>query len=326
MTFSSIQSSKPSNNLSSRFGEIPEVYYPISRFYQEKFGEKVYKVSVSVSETCPNRQGKNGMTTCIFCDEWGSAAYHLERELDLSDQIQKNKEKIKLRYKSNKFLVYFQSYTNTFVKTESLRKRFDTALSFEDVVGFVVGTRPDCLPLGVIRLLEEYSQKSYVQIELGAQSFDDAQLEYMKRGHDSQSTLKAVEKLSTIDDVDIGIHLIFGWPNETVDDVIKTAHQINGLPVSTVKLHNLHVLKNTVLHEHYLKGQFTPLSLEQYTDMVSAFLSHLRPDIAVHRLAAVANRREELIAPNWTMEKMRPTQFIKNHMRANGYFQGMHWG
>jgi len=307
--------------------EIPEHFgehrhYPISRFYKQRMGEKIYKVSVSISEKCPNRSNDDDSRVCIFCDEWGSAAYHLERDKSLIEQIKVNQEKIRKRYRANKFLVYFQSYTNTFDKAVTLEHRFNSALEQKDIVGLVLGTRPDCLPSRLIKVLKNLEQKTFIQVELGVQSFDDQQLRFLSRGHTAQCSVDAVKKLHEQTGVDIGIHLMFGLPGETDMQLIKTAEQINRLPINNVKLHNLHVLKNTPLEKLYRKGEFSPTELEEYSRRVILFLRHLSPEIAIQRLTAVASRWDELVAPIWTREKRRPAQLIENLMKEQNVFQG----
>lgn len=297
-------------------------YFPISQFYKNRFGEKVYKISVSIAETCPNRQPNSRMPLCIFCDEWGSAAYHLERDKSLREQIIVNRDKISKRYRAKKFLVYFQSYTNTFDRVSELEQRFDIALSEDDIEGIVLGTRPDCLPSRILPLLKKTHESHFVMVELGLQSFFDHHLTFLQRGHDVQCGYEAIKKLHEQTGVNIGIHLMFGLPNETDEEIIQTAQILNDLPISNVKLHNLHVLINTPLAEMYQQGQFQPVELQVYIDKVILFLQHLSPSIAVQRLAAVASRWDELIAPQWTKEKMRPTQMIADQMLARSVFQG----
>ncbi|MCG8426700.1 MAG: TIGR01212 family radical SAM protein [Chromatiales bacterium] len=297
-------------------------YFPISAYYRRLFGEKVYKVSVSIAESCPNRQPNGKLLPCVFCDEWGSAAYHLERDRDLVEQIQINRDKIARRYRSKKFLVYFQSYTNTFDRVERLSERFDIALAQEGICGLVVGTRPDCLPARVMPLLRETHERSYVMVELGVQSFFDPHLLFLQRGHDAQRSLTAVERLHQEAGVDIGVHLIFGLPGETDAQIVETAEIINSLPVSNVKLHNLHVLKNTPLETLYQRGEFKPLELDEYSRRVVLFLQHLSPEVAVQRLAAVASRWDELVAPEWTREKLRPSNMIEQRLHNSGFCQG----
>ena len=297
-------------------------YYPISQFYKDYFGEKVYKVSVSIAESCPSRQPNSRMPHCIFCDEWGSAAYPLERDKSLQEQIRINRDRIAKRYKAKQFLIYFQSYTNTFERVSELQHRFDIALAEDKVSGIVLGTRPDCLPSKVLPLLKQTHERYYVMVELGLQSFFDHHLEFLQRGHNVQSGYEAISKLSQQTGVDIGIHLMFGLPNETEDEIIQTAEILNTLPISNVKLHNLHVLTHTPLATMYKNGQFEPIELEAYIDKVILFLQHLSPNIAVQRLAAVASRWDELIAPQWTKEKMRPTQMIEDRLLALETYQG----
>ena len=300
-------------------------YYPISQYYRERFGEKVYKVSVSIAESCPNRTSNGKLLPCVFCDEWGSAAYHLERDKDLESQIRVNRDKIARRYRANKFLVYFQSYTNTFDRVTQLKERFEIALSQEGVCGLVVGTRPDCLPARVMPLLRETHEQRYVMVELGVQSFFDPHLLFLQRGHDAACSLKAIERLHQETGVDIGVHLIFGIPGETDEQIVETARIINNLPISNVKLHNLHVLNNTPLETLYNMGEFQPLELDEYARRVMLFLQYLAPHIAVQRLAAVASRWDELVAPEWTREKLRPSNLIEQQMRMNNAWQGQYF-
>lgn len=297
-------------------------YHPISDHYKRMFGTKVYKLPVSVVDNCPNRMGLKGMQTCSFCDVWGSAARSESAEMTLSHQIEKYHEQLSHTYKAHKFLVYFQAYTNTFTKVSKLRENFDLALSYPFVVGFVLGTRPDCLSPAVLELWQEYSNKASVCIELGVQSFFDDDLEFMRRGHSAQDSLKAIDKITSATSVDLGIHLIFGSPAETDARIIETAKRCNDLPITNVKLHNLHVLKNTTLETWFQDGTFRPIEREDYTRRVQLFIEHLHPRIALHRLAAFASRWEELIAPAWTADKMGTHQFIIDTLRKNGSYQG----
>lgn len=297
-------------------------YHSIAEHYKRIFGEKVYKLPVTVVDDCPNRMGLKGMKTCSFCDVWGSAARTDSFEMDLRTQIEKYQKDIGQKYNSRQFLVYFQAYTNTFTKVPQLRSNFDTALSFPFVKGFVLGTRPDCLSKSVLDLWQEYYEKSFVGVELGVQSFFDHHLDFMRRGHSAQDSLKAIQKISESTAVDLGIHLIFGSPGETDQEIIQTARICNDLPITNIKLHNLHVLKNTELERLYHEKQFQPIERRQYTDKVMLFLSHLHPRFAIHRLAAFASRWEELIAPSWTSDKMGTHQFIIDELRHNKIYQG----
>lgn len=300
-------------------------YNTISQFYQERFGEKIYKIPVSIVDDCPNRRGLKGMQTCIFCDVWGSAARAESFTMDLRQQIEKFEKLIAQRYKARQFLVYFQAYTNSFAKISLLRQQFETALSFPFVRGLVVGTRPDCLSPLVLDLWQEFHDRSFVSVELGVQSFYDDQLAFLRRGHTRQQSLEAIDRIAKKTKVDLGIHLIFGQPGETTEQIIETAKLVNSLPISQVKLHNLHVLKNTPLEELYHRGQFRPIDRQTYADRVQVFLEHLSPKIYLHRLAAFASRWDELVAPAWTADKMGTHQFIVDHLRGQKTHQSRSW-
>jgi len=305
--------------------ELPLPYYPISRFYRERFQSKVHKISVAVAETCPNREGLRGMKTCNFCDQWGSAAYSKNLEKPLSQQIEEVREVVREKRKAEKFLIYFQAYTTTFSKVSKLREQFELALSYPDIVGIVVGTRPDCISHSFLETCNEMAKRTFMSVELGVQSFDNKTLEWMRRGHTGEDSVKAIYKIAqACPDVNLGVHLIFGNPNETEEMVIETARKINALPVHNVKLHHMHVLKNTALAEEYAAGGFTPMEKEQYFKHCMLFLQHLRGDIAVHRLAAFSSRWDELVAPAWTSFKMEMYQGMLSFMRERKAYQGQH--
>ncbi len=297
-------------------------YHPISLDYKTRFGGKVVKVPVSIAESCPNRDGLKGMKTCIFCDEHGSFAYADSQGDELKSQIELHRAKVTERFNAAKFLIYFQAYTTTFTSLQKLKAGFDLALSYEDTVGLVVGTRPDCLSEAVLRTWKEYSAKTFVGVEIGVQSFDDGQLEWMRRGHTGAQAIKGIERIAKESGVDVGIHLMFGWPTENDKQIIETAKLCNSLPISNVKLHNLHVLSKTPLADLYHAGEFQPIELDLYAHRVGLFLDHLDPRIAIHRLAALSNRWDELIAPEWVRHKMRSFQGMIDRINGEGRFQG----
>ncbi len=296
-------------------------YSTIAEHYSRLFGEKIYKIPVTVVDDCPNRRGLKGMQTCVFCDVWGSAANAEAMTMELRAQIEKYQALIAKKYKAKSFLIYFQAYTNTFTKVTALRRNFDIALSYDFTKGLVLGTRPDCLSKSVLELWQEYHEKSFVAVEMGVQSFDNEQLKFMRRGHTAEASLEALHKIADQTKVDLGIHLIFGSPGETDEQIVRTAEIVNTLPITNVKLHNLHVLKNTPLEEMYARGEFTPLDFETYARRVKIFLQHLSPHLALHRLAAYAPRWEELIAPSWTSDKMGTHQRLIDSLREHRAFQ-----
>lgn len=300
-------------------------YFPISLVYKRRFGGKVVKIPVSIADNCPNRAGLKGMKTCIFCDDHGSFAYPDSQGDELAKQIIQHREKVSRRFNASQFLVYFQAYTTTFTQLSRLKAGFDLALSHADVAGLVVGTRPDCLSKAVLDTWREYNQRTFVAVELGVQSFDDEQLIWMRRGHDARQSIAGIERIARETGVDVGIHLIFGWPTENDKQLIETARLCNELPITNVKLHNLHVLRGTPLADLHAAGEFEPLALDEYSRRVALFLSHLSPRIAVHRLAALSSSWDELVAPAWTRHKMKSYQAIMDYMNDHGVRQGLNF-
>ncbi len=303
-------------------------YNPISQHYKSVFGHKVYKVPVSIAETCPNREGLiDGMKVCNFCDVWGSAAYPEMQKDSLKDQIAKSRLRVSGRTNAKNFLIYFQAYTTTYSRVQELRVAFEEAILSEDVLGFVVGTRPDCISDALFDLLNEYAEKKYVAVEFGVQSFDEKQLVWMNRGHTAKRSIQAVKRIrEACPKINLGIHLMFGFPGETLEDIIHSARICNQLPIDNVKLHNLHVLKNTELEQEFVKGNFVPVEFEEYASWVTAFLQNLSPNIAVHRLSALSSRSEELIAPKWTSKKMEIYQKLITYLRDRHAYQGQNLG
>lgn len=306
-----------------RFGSENLPYNPISAYYKKLFEQKVFKVPVSISEDCPNRAGYKGMKTCIFCDEHGSFAYPKSQKEELRKQIELHRAKVAERFNSKKFVVYFQAYTSTFNQLQKIKDAFEVALSFPDTVGIVVGTRPDCLSDALLDLWHETSKKTFMSVEIGVQSFDNKQLEWMRRGHSAEQSIKGIQKIhKRCPQVDLGIHLMFGWPSETLQDVRQSAEICNQLPINNVKLHNLHVLKNTPLEAMFFKQEFTPVEFDEYCSLVGTYLAHLSPDIYLHRLIALASRWDELIAPEWTRYKMTNYQKMITYLNNNNIEQG----
>jgi radical SAM protein (TIGR01212 family) len=300
-------------------------YNPISLNYKKLFGEKVFKIPVTTAETCPNREGLRGMQTCNFCDVWGSSAYAEYQELTLTEQIEKGRARLKNRINVEKFLVYFQAYTTTFDRVHKMRENFVTAASYPDVLGMVVGTRPDCVSDSLFELWNEYQKTHYVAVEYGVQTFNENSLIWMRRGHTAKKSIETIQRTAkACPGISIGVHLIFGLPDERDDEIILAARLCNTLPIDNVKLHNLHVLKHTPLADDYAAGLFKPVELDEYTRRVMLFLDHLDQRISVHRLTAVSSRFDELIAPEWVKRRMDNYQFMLDKMKTTGAYQGRH--
>lgn len=301
---------------------LPPRYRTIGAAYRERFGCTVYKVSVTTAQTCPNREGLRGMSVCTFCDEWGSAAHAEQTGRPLAEQVAEVGGRIRERYGAQKLLVYFQAYTTTFERVTRLERLLREALALPGVAGIVVGTRPDCLPPTMVRLLGTLARDAYVSVELGVQTLDDGQLAWLSRGHTRADAERAIAAVKAQPGLDLCTHLMFGLPGETDAQLAETALTLSGWGVDGVKLHNLHVLRGTPLAELHARGEFEPVDLPDYARKVARFLEHLAPRVAVHRLSAVASRWDELIAPGWARHKMGPTEFIRAELARLDTWQG----
>jgi radical SAM protein (TIGR01212 family) len=313
-------------------------YLTYSESLIRKYGVKTYKITLSGGQTCPTRDGtfgpKKGWGGCSFCDVHGSASYfsNLRKELPVRLQMEAAAGAIQKRFKAERFVAYFQSYTTTHQEIEEFRHRYDEAVKFPGVVRLAVGTRPDCLPDEILELLATYLDRVDVQLELGVQSLNDTVLDWFDRGHDAAAAIAALERALTFSrecarrglpkELDVSAHLILGAPMETEADIIHTAREMNRLGVHGVKLHHLHVLKKTKLERRYAKGEFTFLSMEDYFQRAALFLRHLNPDIVIHRTHGLAPHPEELVGPEWSGMKIHPVEELKKKMTLLGWRQG----
>ncbi|AAR33699.1 TIGR01212 family radical SAM protein [Geobacter sulfurreducens] len=276
-------------------------YNAFSDELRRVFGCRVQRVSVDAGFTCPNRDGTTGLGGCIFCGGRGSGSFGIRPELGVADQLAHGMTYLSRRYGAEKFLAYFQSYSNTYAPVERLRLLYDEALSVPGVAGLIVGTRPDCLPPEVIDLLAEYARSTYFWLELGMQTSHDRTLALLNRGHDAASFQDAADRCRRRG-IRLCAHVILGLPGETDADMLETAMMLNGVGIDGVKLHHLHVMKDTPLEVMYRQGAVGCLGRDDYVGLVCDFLERLDPRIVVHRLVGDAPA-DHLVAPAWTLEK-----------------------
>jgi hypothetical protein len=305
-----------------------ERYYPYNRYLQQTFGGKTYKVVVASGLTCPTRDGTLAKGGCAFCDVRGSSSYFGKkgRGNEIQDQIRSRIPAIRERFGASHFLAYFQSYTNTYSDVEYLRTIYEAALSEPGISGICVGTRPDCLPDPVIELLEELSQKTYVSLELGVQSFENPSLEWLTRGHDRQCSIDALTQLKAkAPHVHVCVHLMFGSPTDSVNSSVEAARILNSFQVRGVKLHQLMILKNTELATRWSESPFPILSIENYTDRVIQFLENLSPSIYIERLYANATHNDECLAPDWSRNRWDTHNQIRDLFESRNCIQGSRW-
>jgi radical SAM protein (TIGR01212 family) len=306
-----------------------ETHYPYSRYLLETFGGRTYKVVVASGLTCPTRDGTIDKGGCAFCDVRGSSSYFGKqgRGADVKTQIAKRMPEIGRRFGAEKFLAYFQSYTNTYGDVEYLREIYNAALESPGISGLCVGTRPDCLPDEALELLEALAQKSYVSLELGVQSFEDASLDWLVRGHSAQCSIDALKRVrERAPSVHTCVHLMFGQPTDSPSAARDAALILNNLGVRGAKLHQLMVLENTKLAERYRQEPFKTLSIEEYADVVIDFVEHLKPEIYLERLSAKASHPDECLAPEWSKGHWEPQNRLREIMISRGVFQGKKLG
>lgn len=297
----------------------PKRYNPFSEELKRQFGYRVHRISVDAGFTCPNRDGTAGVGGCIFCSEHGSGSYGIAREMSIAGQLEDGKEVMTRKYKAHKFIAYFQPYSNTYAPPEKLREIYDEALQVADVVGLIVGTRPDCLPAETIALLGEYHQKTYFWLELGLQSPHDRTLERISRGHDFAVFLKAAVAAKAIG-LRLCVHIILGLPGEGREEMLATAAILNDLRVDGVKIHLLHVNRGTQLAGMYARGEVTLLGRDEYVGLVCDFLERLSPQTLIHRLTGDGGK--DLVAPLWSAAKFEILNAIDDEMARRGTRQG----
>lgn len=283
------------------------------------FGCRVHRISVDAGFTCPNRDGSLGTSGCIFCGGDGSGSFGIARGRTIAGQVEHGKEVMVRKYKAGKFMAYFQSYSNTYAPTDVLRKLYDEALSVPDVVGLIVGTRPDCVADEVLDLLVEYHRRTYFWLELGLQSPHDQTLAAINRGHSYGVFADAVMRAKARG-LRVCAHVILFLPGETRAEMLATPEILNRLGVDGVKLHLLHVMKGTTLEELYEAGTVNLPDRDEYVGMVCDFLERLDPKIIVQRMTGDGGR--DLVAPQWSKAKFEVLNAIDGEMLRRRTVQG----
>ena len=293
------------------------VYRKYSDFLREKFGEKVYKLPVKLDLTCPNRDGTCGVGGCIFCGEEGGS---FENNFgSVRDQLLKNKELIKNKYKANKYIAYFQNFTNTYMPFEDFQRVIEESL-IDGVVGISISTRPDYLPKRHLDYLEELNKNYFVTVEIGLQTPNYHSLKKLNRGHGLSEFIDAALKLKKRN-LNVCTHIIIGLPWDDDLDILECAKILNVLGIDEVKIHALYILKDTALGKMYERGEIDPISLDDYKKKVILFLRNLKDDIIVERIIGRAPYENSLFC-NWNTSWWKIRDDIIEVMHENGYTQG----
>ena len=293
-------------------------------YLRRRFSCRVSKVNVDGGFTCPNRDGSRGTGGCIYCDNASFSPKDTVAVIPIEEQMAAGMAYHRKRLASEKFIVYFQKFTNTYAPVERLEDLYRRALDHPDVLGISVGTRPDSIAPAALELLTELARDRYVCVELGLQSMDDAILTRINRGHTLAEYLNAVERLSGRG-IEICTHLIYGFPGETREGFLKTARLIAGLPVTSVKLHQLHAVEGTRLAGMYRDGSWQPIAIDEYIAAACDFLEERPARVSVQRLygsAPLAIR----VAPNWNLKNNEMWYAVVNELKRRGSWQGCRLG
>lgn len=287
------------------------MYRTFHQHCREKFGCKVYKLSIDGGFSCPNRDGTLGHGGCIFCNETGSGDFAACGG-SILQQLQDAKKWVEKKNKEGKYMAYFQSFTNTYGAPEVLYSRYMEAIAPEDVVGLAIGTRPDCLGEDVMEVLRQVNAIKPVSVELGLQTIHEDSVRYIRRGYVNQVYFDAVKKLKNAG-MEVVTHIILGLPGETPQMAAETTRAAVKAGSDGVKFHLLHVLKDTDLEKDYLAGKFTCLSMEEYGDWLCACMREVPPDVTVHRITGDGAKRN-LVAPLWSADKKRVLNYLNKRL------------
>ncbi len=287
-------------------------YLSFNKYLKEKFGQKVYKISLNAGLTCPNRDGKIDTRGCIFCSKGGSGDFAEKSSKSITEQIESGKKRVEKKIKNGKYIAYFQAFTNTYAPIEVLRQKYYEALNHPDIVAVSIATRPDCLGEDVINLLEEINKIKPVFVELGLQTINEESAKYIRRGYDLSVYDEAVKKLKEIG-VNIVVHIILGLPNETKEDMLKSVDYVCKSGANGIKLQLLHIIKGTDLAKDYEKGLFKTLEFDEYVNLIKECVKIIPNDIVIHRLTG-DGAKKDLIAPLWSADKKRVLNAINKEL------------
>lgn len=295
-----------------------ERYKHLNKYLKDKFGERTLKICIDGGFTCPNRDGRVGYGGCAFCSERGSGEHIVPDKI--SNQVKNYFSSYKAE-RANKFIAYFQNFTNTYDSIENLKMKYDAALVDDRIVALAIATRPDCISEDICKLLKSYSEKYYVWVELGLQTSNENTGKVINRGYTDEQFSTAVSLLNKYN-IDVVTHIMVGLPGENFDDIKNTVDFINNHSIQGLKIHSTYVVKNTRLADMYFNGTYTPISLEYYLDCASYILTHISPDIVIHRVSGDAPK-DLLMAPDWNLHKKWIINGLDKLLRDKDLYQGM---
>ena len=299
------------------------LYNDFPTFLKKYFSYKVQKISLNAGFTCPNRDGTKGWGGCTYCNNQTFNPDYCRTEKPIAVQLEEGKYFFAHKYPEMKYLAYFQAYTNTYAELEGLKRKYEEALEVEGVVGLVIGTRPDCMPEDLLRYLEELNRNTFLMVEYGMESTLDETLQRINRGHTYKDTVEAVRRTA-----DCGIltggHIILGLPGESHDTMVMQAEILSELPISTLKIHQLQLIRGTRMAKEYMDNPsdfHLFMEVDEYIDLVIDYVEHLRPDLVVERFIS-QSPKELLIAPDWGLKNYEFVTRLQKRMKERGAYQG----
>lgn len=278
-------------------------YYSFNQYLRDKFGCKVYKISINGGFTCPNRDGTIDTRGCIFCSAGGSGDFAESPTLSITQQIENGKKRVEKKIKSGKYIAYFQAFTNTYAPIDVLREKYFEAVNHPDIVMLSIATRPDCLSSEILNLLNEINKIKPVMVELGLQTIHEKTAKYIRRGYSLKVYDEAVKNLKDIG-INTVVHLIIGLPLESKEDILESVKYVCDSKIDGIKLQLLHILKGTDLEKDYQNGLFCALTMEEYLDIIKSCVEIIPKNIVIHRLTG-DGAKKDLIAPLWSADKKR---------------------
>ncbi|MBO4597196.1 MAG: TIGR01212 family radical SAM protein [Bacteroidaceae bacterium] len=296
------------------------LYTDLSSFYGKVFPFKVQKISINAGFTCPNRDGSKGFGGCTYCNNQTFNPSYCATQKSVTQQIEEGKTFFARKYPEMKYLAYFQAYTGTYGELQHLIDLYEEALRCDDVVGIVIGTRPDCMPDELLDYLADLSKRTFLTVEYGIESASDDTLRRINRGHTYAQSVEAIERTAQRG-IYVGAHVILGLPGEDDAELIRQAKLINQLPITTLKLHQLQLIRGTVMAREYEQNPFHLFTAEEYIDAVISYISHIRREVVLERFVS-SSPKDLLLAPNWNIKNYEFVEKLKKRMRELGVTQG----
>lgn len=295
-------------------------YNDFSTWLRRQLGCKVQKISIDAGFSCPNRDGTLSTGGCVFCDNKAFSPAYCRGNKSVKRQVEDGISFFKKKYKDMKYLAYFQAFTNTYAPVEHLKSLYEEALSIEDVVGIVIGTRPDCVSDDILNYLEELNRQTFMIVEYGIESTDNEMLKRINRGHTYECSVRAIERTKERD-ILVGGHVILGLPGMTEEDCIREVERLNNTQLDILKLHQLQVVKDTRLAGEYLEKPFKVFNIDEYIRLVATLIKHIRPDMILDRFIS-QSPAEMLIAPKWGIKNYEFANALDNYLAKNNIYQG----